>query len=82
MAVSFGQKLRTLRTIRGLYQTDLEHMTGIPRIMIIALEKGDILPGLEQLQSIEAALGLRFDAPEVEAAFLLLAGEPVELEVA
>jgi transcriptional regulator with XRE-family HTH domain len=80
--LTFGQKLKTVRTLRKLYQADLEQLSGVRRDKIIAIEKDDILvPGDDIRNALEAALNLKLDEPEVEAAFLLLAGHPVEQPV-
>ena len=67
-----GLKIKTLRTLHGKFQTELAEQTGIYRPMLVAIESGQVVPGQEQINAINAAFGLDINSPEVEAAFDVL----------
>lgn len=69
-----GQKIKIVRVAQGLHQSMIEARTGLDRVTISNLETGRYLPTPNHIAALEAAFGLRFDDPQVEAALLLLAG--------
>lgn len=62
------------RKIKGLDQIDLANHSGVKRTYISRIETGDALPTPDQLAAIEAALGIHFNDPAVQAAFAVLLG--------
>jgi transcriptional regulator with XRE-family HTH domain len=70
--ISLGTKLRVLRSMRRMSQTDLARLVGIERVNISYYENGHQTPAPETLAKLEAAFDLRFDSPVVEAAFGIL----------
>lgn len=72
--ITTGTKIRTLRVMRGYSQSELAKLIGLRQSLVSDIEIDRVLPGTDILEAIEAALGLRFDAPAVEAAFAILAG--------
>ncbi len=61
--LTFGAKLRGLRNLKGLKQSQLAEKAGIPRQYIIQFEKEDTLPTPQTKIAIEQALGVSFDHP-------------------
>lgn len=62
------------RKLQGVDQVTLAARTGIQRTYISRIETANALPTNPQLAAIEAALGIRFSDPAVQAAFLVLLG--------
>lgn len=58
----FGERLRELRTKRGLTQVALAEMTGIPQNHISTIERGAKLPTLGTLIRFAAALECKVSA--------------------
>lgn len=77
----FDRMLVAVRKFQGVDQVVLANRTGIHRTYISRMETGDALPTKDQLAAIEAALGIRFSDPAVQAAFSVLLGNghPQEL---
>lgn len=73
-----GIMIKTARVIRRLEQFDIQGLTGIHRSYISVIENGKMLPTPAQIQALEAALGISFSDPEVQAAFLVLLGNSQE----
>lgn len=69
-----SSQIKAIRALRGLQQTDLSEASGVSRTFLSYIEQGRVLPTPEQIQKIEAALNIRFDDPDVQAAFALLGG--------
>ncbi len=61
--LTFGAKLRGVRNLKGLKQSDLAELAGIPRQYVIQFEKEDTLPAPQTKIAIEKALGVSFDHP-------------------
>lgn len=54
--MTYGQKLRIIRTVRGLTQRELSRATGISQAMISAIELDAIEPLGSYREKLEAAL--------------------------
>ena len=54
----FGQRLRTARVHAGLSQSGLEGRSGIPKARLSRYENGHVLPSIETLGRLAAALGV------------------------
>jgi len=67
-------KIKALRVLRSMSQTDLSSVACIRRELIIDYERGRAIPAQDQLQKIETALGITFNSA-TEAAFKTLAPE-------
>lgn len=78
--VSLGKKLKTLRTLHGINQTQLADLLGIQRSVLSYIETDQVPMTDEQLQKTEAAFGLRLNDPQVEAAFLVLMSDKVDAD--
>jgi transcriptional regulator with XRE-family HTH domain len=74
MDTPIGKQIKISRQLRDVRQSDLADATGIHATYLSAIERGTVLPNLDHLEKIQAALNLRFDDPEVEAAFAVLGG--------
>ena len=74
MEIPISAKLKAVRALAGLSQKNLEARSGVAVNIISAIEKGRVLPTSDDLQRIGAALGLNFNSPDVEAAFMVLSG--------
>ena len=55
--MTFAEKLRTLRTLRGLKQQELADLTGIPTNYLSLMESGKVIPAGEWDTRIREALG-------------------------
>lgn len=73
--VTYGAKLRTIRTLFGLTQEQVAERAKIERRDIIKFEQGVTLPTPQTSEAIQDALGINLDAPEIEAAFQILVGK-------
>jgi len=80
MIPNFSIKLKAIRLLRGMPQTELCKKIGLSRPLLVSIETGRVIPGPEQLQKIELALGIEFNA-ETERAFAVLAPELAEVEL-
>lgn len=58
MTGSFGERLRKMRTFRGLNQTGLAELVGVSGSSISLLESGRRLPGYRMLLRLSQALGV------------------------
>jgi transcriptional regulator with XRE-family HTH domain len=56
-AVSFGHRLRARRLEAGLSQSALEGRSGIPKARLSRYENGHVVPSIETLGRLAAALG-------------------------
>jgi transcriptional regulator with XRE-family HTH domain len=54
----FGQRLRQIRLHAGLSQSALEGRSGIPKARLSRYENGHVLPSIETLGRLAAALGV------------------------
>lgn len=71
---TLGRQIRALRLLRGLHQADLANLAGFSRPTLVAIERDHVLPTPEKMTAIEAALGISFSHPDIQAAFAVLAG--------
>jgi transcriptional regulator with XRE-family HTH domain len=55
---AFGQRLRTARVHAGLSQSGLESRSGIPKARLSRYENGHVLPSIDTLGRLAAALGV------------------------
>jgi transcriptional regulator with XRE-family HTH domain len=55
-AISFGERLRTLREARGLTLRELEAASDVERGTINRIERGVTVPRLDSVQALAAAL--------------------------
>lgn len=62
--MTLSQRLKTLRTMRGLTQEELAKMTGIPNTYLSLMETGKVVPAGEWDAAIRRALDW---TPEVDA---------------
>src|SRR4051812_50172849 len=53
---AFGQRLRTARVHAGLSQSGLESRSGIPKARLSRYENGHVLPSIDTLGRLAAAL--------------------------
>lgn len=72
--IPIGKQIKLVRLARHLKLYDLDDLSGVHYSSLSVIETGKFLPTPDQLQAIEAALGIRFSDPNVQAAFLVLAG--------
>jgi transcriptional regulator with XRE-family HTH domain len=56
--MAIGERIRTLRTQKGLSQGDVERATGLLRCYTSRVENGHTIPSLETLEKFAAALGV------------------------
>lgn len=56
--VSFGERLRNLRTRAGLSQEDLAHEAGLDRTYVSGIERGVRNPSLRNIARLAGALGV------------------------
>jgi transcriptional regulator with XRE-family HTH domain len=54
----FGKRLRTARVHAGLSQSGLESRSGIPKARLSRYENGHVLPSIDTLGRLAAALGV------------------------
>lgn len=73
--VTYGSKLRAIRALFGLTQEQVAKKARLERRDIIKFEQNIALPTPQSKQAIEAALGIDLDAPMVDKAFQVLAGQ-------
>ena len=59
-----GERIRQLRTERGISQVELAEMTGLIQPHIVRIEQGRYSVGLDTLQAIAKALGCTVDMVE------------------
>ena len=62
VCVTFGKRIRTLRTKRGWYQEDLAAHSGIGRVAISNLENGKHEPKLKTIQALAGSLDMSMSA--------------------
>ena len=55
---AFGQRLRSARVHAGLSQSGLESRSGIPKARLSRYENGHVLPSIDTLGRLAAALGV------------------------
>jgi transcriptional regulator with XRE-family HTH domain len=55
---AFGQRLRSARLHAGLSQSGLESRSGIPKARLSRYENGHVLPSIDTLGRLAAALGV------------------------
>jgi len=55
---AFGQRLRSARVHAGLSQSGLEGRSGIPKARLSRYENGHVLPSIDTLGRLAAALGV------------------------
>lgn len=70
----FAAKLKALRALHNMHQSELCKRTGIHRSRMVDYEQGRSFPGAEELKAIEAALGVSFN-DATDQAFATLAPE-------
>lgn len=59
-----GERIRQLRTERGMSQTELSERTGLVQCHIVRIEQGRYSVGFDTLQAIAKALGCTVDMVE------------------
>lgn len=72
--ITFDAKLRALRGLHGLTQTELAEMANIGQWDVTMFERG-LTPSSAKKEALETALNIKFDDPETERAFLVLIGQ-------
>lgn len=72
--VSYGTKLKMMRAFLGINQTELARQANLSQYDVSLIESDKVLPSPQTKDAFNAALGIRLDSPEVEAAFRVLAG--------
>jgi len=55
--MTYGQKLRIIRAMKGLTQREVARLTGVPREVVSALENDAIAPSEHYRRKIETGLG-------------------------
>lgn len=75
---NFDLKLKALRTLHNMYQTELCERTGINRQLLVDYEQGRSFPGPAHLAAIEEALGVKFDTKTDDAFNTLLGLDQLE----
>ena len=71
--IHIGKQIKLIRTIQKIDLRTLAARTGISTAYLSFFENGQQVPTDKQLDDIEAALGVRFSQPEIQAAFDVLA---------
>lgn len=71
--LTYGTMVKTVRTVRGWDQRTLSAQADVNRAYLSQIEQDRLTPTPNIARKIEAAFNLRFDDPQVEAAFLVLA---------
>lgn len=56
---AIGQRIRELRTERGLSQEDIERSTGMVRTYVSRVECGHTVPSVESIERFAGALGIQ-----------------------
>lgn len=74
MTIQLGKKLKVLRLLRGMQQSDLCKLIGVSRPILVAFEQNAALPGKNHRVAIEDAFGLELNSQQTNAAFEHLAG--------
>ena len=69
-SIPVNQLLKRVRQWRELSQRQLGKISGVNDSYICLAEKGKYTLDAAELSAIETALGVRFDNPELRAAFL------------
>jgi len=77
--LSFGQKIRILRMVRGWSQKELADRAGVGHRTIYLVESGNGMKG-QTLNGLKAVFGVALDDPRVERAAQILNGEEVDLD--
>lgn len=72
--MTIGQKLRTLRMMRGITQEELSKLTNIPTNYLSMMETGRVIPAGEWDAKLRAALNW---TPELDAQLDAMHEEPV-----
>ena len=54
----FGERVRELRTVRGLSQEELAFKCGVHRTYLGSIERGERNPSLRNISAIAKALGV------------------------
>lgn len=72
--IHIGVQIEMIRVMRGLHLRQLGALSGVPYAYLSRFENGKMFPDADQLSLIEAALGIRFSDPAVQAAFSVLLG--------
>lgn len=75
MTIDYGAKLRAIRALLGLTQEQVAERAALDRRDIIKFEQGIALPAPQTREALKKALGVDLDAPHIEQAFSILAGE-------
>lgn len=65
--MDYATKFRIVRNARGLKQTELADMTGVPNTIISLIENGKVIPAQDWEMKLKAALNW----PEDDGATLL-----------
>lgn len=73
-ARALGDRVRTLRTARGMSQEDLGEASGLHRTYIGHLERGEVNPSLLNILKVAAALDV--DASELVVGLAQTLGDP------
>ena len=55
--MDYGTKVRVMRAVRGLSQTDLADVSGVASYHLSLIESGKFLPGEEAARQIRISLG-------------------------
>ena len=71
----FSERIRQVRTMRGITQEQLAEMADISRVMIGRYETTDQLPALDTLIRIADALGVELKAYHVASDYLSAVGD-------
>lgn len=61
--VSFGTRIKVMRTIRSISQTALAKAVGLSQYDISSFENDRTLPGPDALTGLQAALSVNFNQP-------------------
>lgn len=70
--MEFNEKLKKIRTEKGLSQKKLADMIGVSQTAVYSWEKGNMLPKFEQMQRIAAALDVTLDELDSESSKRIL----------
>jgi transcriptional regulator with XRE-family HTH domain len=74
--VPIGTQIKLVRLAKGLTLKDLDDLSGVTYSDLSIIERNKFLPKPDKLAAIEAALGINFSDPAVQAAFFVLLGQP------
>lgn len=75
MTISDGQKVRTIRHVRGWRLIDLAKLAGIDAATLSSFERDQRQAHTSTRQKIEATFGFGLNDPATEAAFAILAND-------